>query len=217
MTSSTIVSGRFLSVTPARAAIEALRARGVADDEIASFYVAPAGQHAKHPIGGDAHADAGAQPASGGATVGALAGGAAGLALGAVAAVAAPIAAVAVAAATTGVGAYVGSLYGALSRMKHGDEAEASPETPVGRPGGPVVAVRCDREGIEAIALAVLAAHEAQDVSRGEGEWGEGGWSDFDPRTPPPRVHEAELDAARETLRTDSPTPSAATIRSSRS
>jgi hypothetical protein len=193
----TIVSGRFRSITAARATIETLRESGFADDEIASFYVAPPGQHGTHPIGGDAHADAGAKPASDGAKVGALAGAAGGLALGAVASVAAPIAAVAIAAASTGVGAYVGSLYGALGRMQHGDEAQASEDTPVERPGGPVVAVRADREGALEKALTAFAAHVALDVSRGEGEWGEGGWTDFDPRTPHPRVAPAELEAAR--------------------
>lgn len=194
---STIVSGRFRSITSARATIESLREKGFADDEIASFYVAPPGQHGTHPIGGDAHADEGARPASDGAKVGALAGAAGGLALGAVAAVAAPIAAVAVAAATTGVGAYVGSLYGALGRMQHGEEAEATPESPVERPGGPVVAVRVDREGAAEQALAAFAAHDALDVSRGEGEWGDGGWTDFDPRVPHPRVAASDLEAAR--------------------
>jgi len=203
---ATIVSGRFKSITSARATIEGLRADGFADDEIASFYVAPPGQHGKYPIGGDAHADEGAQPASDGAKVGALTGAAGGLALGAVAAVvapiAAPVAAVAIAATSTGVGAYVGSLYGALGGMKHGEEAQASPEVPVERPGGPVVAVRADREGALERALAAFAAHDALDVSRGEGEWGEGGWSDFDPRVPHPRVSPAELESARP------PTPS---------
>jgi hypothetical protein len=194
---SAIVSGRFTTIGSARATIEALRERGFADDEIASFYVSPPGQHGKHSIGGDAHADAGAQSASEGATAGALAGAAGGLALGAVAGVAAPVAAVAVALAATGVGAYIGSLYGALSRMEHGRESDASRETPVERPGGPVVAARVDRDGSAEMALAAFVEHGALDVSRGAGEWGEGGWSDFDPRVPHPRVDAAELEASR--------------------
>jgi hypothetical protein len=195
---STIVSGRFTSITSARATIAALRERGFADDEIASFYVTPPGQHGSLPAGGDAHADKGAAPAAEGAKAGALAGAAGGLALGAVAAVAAPIAAVAVAAATTGVGAYVGSLYGALNRMEDGKAGEggATHEAPVERPGGSVIAVRADGEGREDSAVGAFVAHGALDISRGVGEWGDGGWSDFDPRTPHPRVSPAELAAA---------------------
>jgi hypothetical protein len=81
--------------------------------------------------------------------------------------------------------------------MKHGEEAQASPEAPVERPGGPVVAVRADRKGALEKALAAFAAHDALDVSRGEGEWGEGGWSDFDPRVPHPRVAPAGLESDR--------------------
>ena len=49
---STIVAGRFERVIDANAALEALKGDGFTDAEVELFYVAPPGQHARHPLGG---------------------------------------------------------------------------------------------------------------------------------------------------------------------
>jgi len=68
---SRITAGRFDATVDADGAIEALRREGFAGDEIDSFYVAPAGQNAMTPLGGDApHASAGSRFAGFGATGG---------------------------------------------------------------------------------------------------------------------------------------------------
>jgi hypothetical protein len=116
---------------------------------------------------------------------GAGVGGAAGLALGAVAAAAVPVAGIAALLAATGVGAYVGSLYGALSKTRKPDEAEATTEHPVEQPGGLRIAVRIDESDTEHRAIEVLQRFGGQDLGRAEGEWHNGSWVDFDPRVPP--------------------------------
>ena len=81
---------------------------------------------------------------------------------------------------------------GALSKTRPADEIEATPEHPVERPGGPMVAVCVDRPGTEAVAVATLERLGAKDVSHAEGKWHERIWEDFDPRVPPDRVDEDE-------------------------
>jgi len=187
-----LIAGRFENVDDLRRALYALRDAGFERHEFGSFYVAPPGQHALYPVGGDAESDRGAKDAGQGAAAGAAVGGVTGLAVGAVAAAAMPIAGIAAALAAAGIGAYVGSLAGALSKTRPADEIEATPEHPVERPGGPMVAVCVDRPGTEAVAVATLERLGAKDVSHAEGKWHERIWEDFDPRVPPDRVDEDE-------------------------
>jgi hypothetical protein len=178
---SKIVAGRFHDVVHAEHALAELGGSGFAEEEFTSFYVAPPGQHDLYPIGGDAHTDEGAREAGSGAVTGAVVGGATGLAIGAAAAaVAGPAAAI----ASAGIGAYVGSLAGALGKTRAGDEDRATPEHPVERPGGPLVAVCVDRAGTEEIATAILEQNGASHVEVAEGDWRNGTWVDFDPRLP---------------------------------
>jgi hypothetical protein len=151
-----LIVGRFDNVDDLKHVLEALRNAGFEKREYGSFYVTPPGQHALHPLGGDAHSDEGAKDAGKGAVAGAAVGGAAGLAVGAVAAAAIPIAGIAAAVAATGIGAYIGSLAGTLSKTDDGDQTEATPEQPVERPGGPRVAVCVERPGARARAIEIL-------------------------------------------------------------
>ena len=178
---SRIVAARFDRSIDADAAIEDLKSEGFAGFEIESFYVAPPGQHGTYPLGGDAHSDAGARFGGWGALFGALIGAGAGLALGTLASLERGPVAVLLA---MGIGAYVGSFIGAMTRMRAGSSAEASPEHPVESPAGRMVAVNVDRPQMEDRAIAALRRHAAQDIGRAEGDWLNGSWRDFDPRSP---------------------------------
>jgi predicted lipid-binding transport protein (Tim44 family) len=177
---SRIIAGRFDATVDADAAIEALRREGFNRDEIDSFYVAPAGQNAMAPLGGDAHASAGSRFAGFGAVAGALVGGLIGMLIGF--AVDSRYGAVAVLFAA-GVGAYLGSFVGAMRKVRGGRREEASVEHPVEPKAGRMIAVNVDRSGMDARALKVLRELGARDVGRADGTW-RNGWKDFDPRAP---------------------------------
>jgi hypothetical protein len=178
---SKIIAGRFDVTVNADAAIEALRGEGFNRDEIDSFYVAPAGQNAMTPLGGDApHASAGSRFAGFGAIVGAVVGGLLGMLVGF--ALDSRYGAVAVLFAA-GLGAYVGSFLGAMRKVRGARPAEASVEHPVEPKGGRLIAVNADRPGMDARALKVLRQYGARDVGRAHGTW-HNGWKDFDPRAP---------------------------------
>ena len=124
---SVIFAGRFQTQAEADRAKEALRSAGFRSDEISSFYLNPAGQHASYPIGGDAHHDEGTKDSGKTAVAGGAIGGASGVALGTVAAAASePGFTAAAAVAGAGVGAYVGSLVGAMAGTHTGDPQQAS-------------------------------------------------------------------------------------------
>ena len=176
-----IIAGRFDATLDAEAAVEALRREGFNRDEIDSFYVAPPGQNAMTPLGGDApHASAGSRFAGFGAITGALVGGLLGMLIGL--AIDSRYGAVAVLFAA-GVGAYLGSFLGAMGKVRGGRRAEASPEHPVEPRGGRLIAVNAERPGMDARALKVLRELGARDVGRADGTW-RNGWKDFDPRAP---------------------------------
>jgi hypothetical protein len=178
---SRIIAGRFDATLHADAAIEALRREGFTREEIDSFYVAPAGQNAMTPLGGDApHASAGSRFAGFGAIAGAIVGGLVGMLIGF--AIDSRYGAVVVLFAA-GLGAYVGSFLGAMGKVRGGRRAEASTEHPVEPKAGRMIAVNVDRAGMDARALKVLRALGARDVGRADGTW-RNGWKDFDPRTP---------------------------------
>ncbi|HEV7477689.1 MAG TPA: hypothetical protein VGO02_08125, partial [Burkholderiales bacterium] len=77
-----IICGHFAESVKADAALQALLQAGFARDRIDSFYTPPPGQHALHPLGGDAHSDAGARKAGAGAAIGAAVGAAIGALIG---------------------------------------------------------------------------------------------------------------------------------------
>jgi hypothetical protein len=183
-----LVVGRFEDVDHTKRLLEALPEAGFGRREYGLFYVAPPGQHALYPIGGDAYSDEGAKHAGETAATGAAVGGVTGLAAGAVAAATLPFGGWIVALAATGVGAYLGSFMGALSGTEQGTPSEATTEQPVEQPGGPRVAICVDRPGTEQAAIALLRRFGAKDIGRAEGEWREGEWKDFDPRVPPAPV-----------------------------
>ena len=179
---SKIVAARFKDMAGAQAVLNALPAQGFMKTEFQSFYVNPGGQHALHPLGGDAHSDEGAKFADEGAIRGAVIGGCVGLIGGIIAHVildnlVAVFAGVAL-------GAYVGSLLGALSKLRAGRPHRATPAHPVERDAGQMVAIQVDRPGTESRAIETLQRYGAHDIERTEGEWRAGDWKDFDPRIP---------------------------------
>lgn len=179
---SKIIAGRFDATVDAEAALAALRREGFRDEEIDSFYVAPAGQNAMTPLGGDApRASAGSRFAGAGAITGAILGGLAGLLVGL--AIDSPYGLV-VALFAAGLGAYIGSFLGAMRKVRGGRPEEASVEHPVEPKAGRMIAVNVDRPGTEERAIELLKRHGARDVRRAEGEWANGSWRDFDPRAP---------------------------------
>src|SRR5262245_60191019 len=178
---SKIIAGRFDATVDADAAIEALRREGFARDEIDSFYVAPAGQNAMAPLGGDApRASAGSRFAGFGAVAGALVGALIGVLVGL--AIDSRYGAVAVLFAA-GVGAYLGSFVGAVRKVRGARPGEASVQEPAEPEAGRMVAVKADRPGSDAAALRILREFSARDLGRAAGTW-RNGWKDFDPRAP---------------------------------
>jgi hypothetical protein len=150
-----IVAGRFEQQADADAATASLVRHGFRRDQVASFFVNAAGQHAQFPLGGDRAVSPGTQTAGGGAAVGAAVGGAVGLGVGlAVTPVVGPVAVPAAA----GVGTYVGSLAGALGELDAAPAdsapyAEAHAEV---RHAGVMVAVHAPKARQHGDALEVL-------------------------------------------------------------
>ena len=175
---ATIIAGRFEERERADAAIRQLQQAGLSDDRYTCFFVGPAGQHDRFPVGGDQDESPGATEADSGALKGAGLGGAIGLGVGIAATpVAGPIAA----AAGAGVGAYVGSLVGALNSM--GDKKEP---LPAARKSGFLVAVHTTGDpGAEGTVIRLLESAGALDIERAQGSWLAGRWTDFDPTRPP--------------------------------
>lgn len=188
---SHIIAGRFETQEAADRAAAALAAAGFDRSEYGTFFLTPPGQHSQYPIGGDAHHDEGTKHSGAKAAVGGAVGGVAGLAAGALAAAAGePGIVPAAVIAGAGVGAYVGSLQGALSGTRAGDPAQATPEEPVERHSGVILAVCADREGAHDRAIELMRQEGALDVEEAEGVWRDGVWEDFDPTAVPHRVIE---------------------------
>src|SRR3954469_9714138 len=178
---SSIVAGRFDRVVDANAAIEKLKQDGFTDAEVELFYVTPPGQHARLPMGGDSHSDAGARFGGWGALLGALLGALVGLGIGTLLSLQHGYISVLL---LMGLGAYVGSLIGALSRMRAARKREGTVEHPAMSAGGTMVAVNVDRAQARERALDALRRHGARDLGAAQGEWANGSWKDFDPRSP---------------------------------
>lgn len=178
---SQIVCGRYDKTLDADAAVQALRREGFQPAEIDSFYVPPPGQNQLTPIGGDAHSDAGSRDAGKGAAMGAVIGLVAGLALGLVASLHLGEASIFLGAF---LGALVGAFAGTMMRLHGASRYEATHVHPVESRGGRMIAVNVDRAGTAELALAILRRTGARDTGRTFGEWRDGSWQDFDPRTP---------------------------------
>jgi hypothetical protein len=174
-----IVAGLFEDQVAAERAIDALRGRGIIDDDITSFIVNPPGMHHGLPLGGDEAADKEARGGEQGALKGAGIGGAVGIAAGLVAA---PLVGPIGIAAGIGAGAFVGALAGAANSM--GDEAK---HMPTARPGGVMVAVNTQRSLPDDVVM-LLQTHGAKLVEQAEGQWQHGHWLDFDPVSTPGNV-----------------------------
>jgi predicted lipid-binding transport protein (Tim44 family) len=178
---SRIVAGRFDRSIDADATLADLQRAGFRSGEYESFYVPPPGQHGSHPVGGDAHSDAGSKKAGRGAVLGAIAGAIAGLALGVLATANFGLAGLLIGAA---LGAYIGSFAGTIFKLQGARRRESTPEHPVEPAGGQMIAVNVDRKEMEPRAVDILRRHGARDLGRTQGEWRNGSWRDFDPRSP---------------------------------
>jgi outer membrane lipoprotein SlyB len=172
-----IICGRFDRSLDADAALAALKREGFARDEVDAFYVGPPGQHAKTPIGGDVHADAGSRGAGRSGLIGAVAGLVLGLVIGSL--IGANVVLLA-----CGLGALAGGFAGAMIGLHGGTRREATAEHPVEPRGGRMIAVCVDRPGSERLAIEALRANNARDVGATQGDWRDGSWRDFDPRAP---------------------------------
>ena len=178
---SAIVAGRFDRSPNADAALDALRLEGFADAEVDAFALNPPGQHALHPMGGDVHEDAGTRGAGMSALLGAALGLFIGLIVGSIASLyfGAP--------ALFGIGALgalVGAFAGVMRTLHDPAPAEHTTTHPVEMPAGRMIAVCVDRAGTQDRAIGVLRRHGALEVGRAQGQWLDGGWRDFDPRSP---------------------------------
>jgi hypothetical protein len=74
---------------------------------------------------------------------------------------------------------------GGLAGARAGDRAQATTEEPVERPGGVMVVMVADREGMRDAGIDLLRRRGALEIEEATGEWREGSWVDFDPRVPP--------------------------------
>ena len=178
---SRIVAGRFQTSVDADAALAALQREGFRSGEYESFYVAPPGQNATYPIGGDEHADRGARKAGWGAAAGAGLGAVIGAAAGAVTSMEFGLVAILLGA---GLGAYVGSFAGSMSKMRDTGKSAAAAGVETIDHGGRMIAINVDRLEMERRAIDILRRHGARDIGRAEGTWRDGSWRDFDPRAP---------------------------------
>jgi hypothetical protein len=176
---STIIAGRFNEQSQLAVAVARLRAAGFPADQISSFYLAPAGQHARYPIGGDHDKSVGTESTLSGSLDGMAGGGLVGAAVGSLTSpVLGPIGPL----AGSLVGAHIGSLVGVLGQMKdeHGTE-----DHPSVRQGGLMVAVATPNSSCLQKAVAVLREAEAQWLESARGRIGGGDWVDFDPTSRP--------------------------------
>jgi len=176
---STIIAGRFDALVETDAAISALRSAGFPANQISSFFLSPAGQHARYALGGDHYSSPGAEASDKGTTAGTIGGGLLGAAIGAVTTpFTGPLGAV-----TGGlVGAHIGNLVGALGTMKDDKRAE---DAPLIRHAGLMVAVSAPVESSQRRAIDVLMRCGARAIELGEGRIVEGDWQDFDPSARP--------------------------------
>lgn len=188
---SLIVAARFDTFDQAAMAARQLCAEGYTEDDIHTFYINTAGEHARYPIGGDRIADPDAKGGHFGAVAGASALGLVFALLGGL--LAARVgASVLIVIAAAGVGAYLGALAGALWVVGRGRRREpgapAAPDIhPDVRQAGVMLALHVSPDR-DALARTVLTEAGGRDIERAHGRWLDGKWEDFDPLTPPRRV-----------------------------
>ncbi|MGE8685982.1 MAG: phage holin family protein [Achromobacter sp.] len=188
---SLIVAARFDTFDEAAEAARRLFAEGFTEDDIHTFYINTAGEHARFPIGGDRVADPDAKGGHFGAVAGASALGLVFALLGGL--IAARLAAsILLVIAAAGVGAYLGALAGALwvigrGRRKRPGAPPAPDVHPDLRQAGVMLALHVSPER-DALARTVLGAAGGQDIERANGRWLNGKWEDFDPLEPPRRA-----------------------------
>jgi len=178
---TTIIAGSFEQQTQAQEAIDRMLRAGFPADRISSFYVNPAGQHDRYPIGGDRDKSPGAEESPTGTATGMTGGGAIGAAVGAATTpLTGPLGAV------TGafVGAHLGSLVGSLGKMEEDGGDPDENEIPV-RHAGMLVAVSVPEPADEDRALNALRSLNPTYIERAEGSIVDGDWQDFDPVAPP--------------------------------
>ena len=175
---ATIIAGRFDEQSDVEAAVNALRGAGFPAEHISTFYVAPAGQHARYRLGGDHDKSTGAEESTKGTAAGTTTGGLVGAAIGAVTTpLTGPLGAI-----TGGlVGAHVGNLVGALGKMKD----DGGDDTPPIRHAGLMVAVSTPNVDCEQRAIGILQQHGALELESSSGHIVRGDWEDFDPAAPP--------------------------------
>jgi hypothetical protein len=182
---SMIVASRFTTLHEAEVAIDKLHASGFVNEDVASFFVNPGGQHARFPVGGDEFVDPGARGTSVGAATGAAIGAIIGLVVGVLLSYVL-FRSLLVLAVAAGVGAYVGTLAGALWQTRGGGKARQpdfghEPDgTPKGRESGMLVAVHVSPD-TQRTAAQVLGAAGGTEIERADGRWQQGHWADFDP------------------------------------
>ncbi|MGS1011443.1 hypothetical protein [Achromobacter anxifer] len=188
---SLIVAARFDTFDHAAEAARKLCAEGFTEDDIHTFYINTAGEHARFPIGGDRVADPDAKGGHFGAVAGASALGLVFALLGGL--IAARVAAsVLIVIAAAGVGAYLGALAGALwvvgrGRREHPAASYADDTHPAVRQAGVMLALHVSPDR-DALARTVLTQAGGRDIERAQGRWLNGKWEDFDPLTPPRHV-----------------------------
>jgi len=180
---SLIVAARFDSFPEAEEAGRKLFAAGFAQEDVSIFFVNPAGQHDRYPLGGDQAADPGARKTKHGAIAGAALLGLAGAVIGSIVWLYAAGSVLALVIAV-GVGAYIGSLGGALVATRSATRAYRAGHSTGMRRAGVLTAVHVT-VATESAAAQVLRDCDGKDVEKAEGRWREGDWVDFDPVAPP--------------------------------
>lgn len=176
---STIIAGRFDEPSQLALAIERLRAAGFPADQISSFYLAPAGQHARYPLGGDHDKSVGAEDTASGSIDGMAGGGLVGAAVGTLTApVLGPIGTL----AGSLVGAHIGNLVGVLGHMTDEESDQTHPRI---RHGGLMLAVATPNAPCLHKAVTLLRECDAQALESATGRISGGDWLDFDPAAPP--------------------------------
>ena len=186
---ATIVAGRFDTFEQAGVVERRLYARHFGTDDVSIFFLNPAGQHARFPIGGDMHADPGARPGGFGALLGLvgglIVGGGIGVAIYRFGVQWWPIPLIGAL-----VGAYVGALAGALSCMR---QRRAQAQAYDARDAGVILAAHVTEQTADS-AMTVLRNAGANDIQHTEGVWEGGEWRDFSPLAPtqpiPPTKHQ---------------------------
>lgn len=138
---SLIVASRFTTFNDAEAAMDKLHTNGFVDEDASLFYVNPAGQRARFPVGGNRFTDAQSRWAS----LGAGAGAAAGALTGAMLAIVLSLLflrSLLVLAVAAGEGAYQGTRSGALGQTRGGAASSRACSERGGRPRNRTVFTR---------------------------------------------------------------------------